>query len=73
MTWQNHGKVWHIDHIVPCIAFDLTKPIEQQICFNYRNLQPLLTHDNLSKGGKYELNDKINLYKKLGFDYEINT
>jgi predicted nucleic acid-binding Zn ribbon protein len=55
MTWNNHGfgdDKWHIDHIIPCDAFDLTKPEEQTKCFHYTNLQPLWQYDNLSKSNK---------------------
>ena len=55
MTWKNHGlKGWHIDHIIPCSAFDLTKEEEQKKCFHYSNLQPLWWEDNLKKGNKVE-------------------
>ncbi len=51
MTWENHGfKGWHIDHIIPCSAFDLTDLDQQKICFHYSNLQPLWWYDNLKKG-----------------------
>jgi len=53
MTKENHGK-WHIDHIKPCISFDLTDPEQQKICFHYTNLQPLWAEDNLKKGAKYD-------------------
>jgi len=49
MTRQNHGK-WHVDHIIPCASFDLTKPEQQVKCFHYTNLQPLWALDNLKKG-----------------------
>ncbi len=52
MSWDNYGD-WHIDHVKPCVLFDLSKPIEQRKCFNYKNLQPLWALDNLKKSAKY--------------------
>jgi hypothetical protein len=51
MSWDNYGK-WHIDHIIPCAFFDLTKPSHQKVCFNWQNLQPLWEKDNCAKGDK---------------------
>ncbi len=51
MSWDNYGD-WHIDHKLPCVSFDLSKPSEQQKCFNYTNLQPLWAKDNIRKGNK---------------------
>lgn len=52
MGWNNMGE-WHIDHIVPLAAFDLSLEENQRIAFNYKNLQPLWAKDNLKKGAKY--------------------
>jgi hypothetical protein len=53
MTWENYNKFgWHIDHIIPCASFDLSKPKEQTKCFHYTNLQPLWWYENLAKGAK---------------------
>ncbi len=59
MNWNNHSKTgWHIDHIIPCASFDLTKEEEQKKCFHYTNLQPLWAHENLIKGAKtIEMNE----------------
>lgn len=51
MNWKNYGKIWEIDHIIPCCKFDLNKPKEQYKCFHYTNLQPLTIYENRSKHG----------------------
>jgi hypothetical protein len=39
MTRKNHGR-WHIDHILPCASFDLTKPSEQENAFIIQTYSP---------------------------------
>ena len=58
MTWDNYGE-WHVDHIKPCSAFDLTDPEQQLQCFHYTNLQPLWAIDNLSKSDKWEGKEQL--------------
>ena len=64
MTQENYGPIWHIDHIIPCEAFDLTSEQEQRRCFNWRNLQPMFASENMSKGDKYDFDivKEIELY-----------
>lgn len=55
MTWDNNTKDgWHIDHIIPCTAFNLSDIEEQKKCFHFTNLQPLWASDNESKGSLHE-------------------
>ncbi len=49
MSWENYGKFWEVDHIIPCAAYDLTDLDQQLACFHYSNLQPLSVFDNRSK------------------------
>lgn len=52
MTWENHGPTgWHIDHIKPLSAFDLTDPAQVAEACHFSNLQPLHWQENLAKGG----------------------
>jgi hypothetical protein len=60
MTWQNYGKHWHIDHIVPLISSKSVKEIKR-LC-HWTNLQPLTAFENISKGSKLVLpNDNSEL------------
>ena len=54
MSWENYGGKdgWHIDHIIPCVAFDLSKSEDQKKCFHYMNLQTLWADDNRKKHTK---------------------
>ena len=50
MDWDNYGKLWEIDHIVPLCS---DKTLEGFIKLNhYTNLQPLLRDENKRKGRK---------------------
>lgn len=48
MSWGNYGD-WHIDHILPCAAFDLSDDGERKRCFHWSNLQPLWAAENYAK------------------------
>lgn len=51
MTWDNHGPVWHIDHIVPVafFSFETIQCPDFKACFALTNLRPLWKGDNLTK------------------------
>ena len=53
MSFDNYGE-WEIDHIRPCVSFDLTDPKQQKECFHFSNLQPLWKSDNARKCGRWE-------------------
>lgn len=49
---ENHGKEWHIDHVIPISKFDLTDESQQLLAFNWRNTMPLSANENLTKNNK---------------------
>ena len=51
MSWRNYGD-WHIDHIMPCAIFDLSRPEHQRRCFHFSNMQPMWARDNFTKNAK---------------------
>lgn len=76
MSWDNYGKYtfgndtsgWHIDHIIPCAAFNLEDEFERNACFYYQNLQPLWGKDNIVKSDTFDTKEKeeyLELYKNL--------
>jgi len=53
MSWDNWTKDgWHIDHIIPLAAFDLTDREQVKQACHYTNLRPMWAEENLSKGAK---------------------
>jgi hypothetical protein len=51
-TWENHGKLWHIDHIFPIVKANLDDPVEVLAVSNYRNLRPISVAENKAKKDK---------------------
>lgn len=54
MTWENYGKSWHIDHIIPKSAFNYEKPEDEDFkrCWALKNLRPLEALENFKKNAK---------------------
>jgi hypothetical protein len=63
MSWNNYGEIWVLDHIVPCRLFDMMEEREMKLCWNYKNVMPLLKSDNLYKEG--EMSFALNLLSLL--------
>lgn len=54
MTWDNYNfQGWHIDHIIPAKAYDLTNSEQRNKYRHYTNLQPLWKDENLAKAGSF--------------------
>ncbi len=53
MTWENHGDIWEIDHILPCASFDFTQEGDLEKCFHYSNHQPLFKTTEIAESFGY--------------------
>ena len=70
MSWDKYGYYYtdsdgekqlgfHIDHIIPCSAFDLTNAKELFLCFHWKNCQPLWGNENMGKKNTYMEKEKV--------------
>jgi len=73
MNWENFGEVWQLDHILPINSFDMSSPVDKQICFHWTNLQPLNSYENRQKSDKlllhYYFNNIVNVFRFCKTDY----
>ena len=65
---DNHGKEWHIDHVIPISKFNLDNVQEQYLAFNWRNTMPLSCKDNLAKNNKL-IKEQIGFHLQKLRDY----
>lgn len=66
MSWRQ-AHMFHIDHRIPCAAFNMENELDKRVCWWYKNLQPLWIKDNLIKRDKYKEEDKQALIKEWIF------
>lgn len=52
-----HGD-WHIDHVIPCAAFDHTIEKEIKACWNFKNLRALWGTENIKKSSAFDETEK---------------
>ena len=68
---ENHGEIWHIDHVIPLSKFNLQDSTQQLLAFNWRNTMALSKKENLSKNNKIVSAQIAKHYTKL-IDYHNN-
>ena len=75
MKWSNRGTKWHLDHIVPLTAFDLTKKSECLNAIHYTNFQALEPEVNRKKYNNVPEPKPLNMAEKIDlyFAQQQNT
>lgn len=65
MSWENHGNIWEIDHVIPCNNFDFTKEKNLYKCLGWFNLLPVLKSYNRQKSNKILKHDILKLQLRV--------
>lgn len=52
MSWENYGKEWEVDHILPLSSFDMGDPEQVKFAWALANLRPLWKVLNRQKKDK---------------------
>jgi len=71
LGWNNFGKKWQFEHIIPVNYFDQTNEEELRLCWNFINLRIEPFHPSNNRGGRLDiLGAKAyfsDLYLKTGY------
>lgn len=67
MTLDNHGKLWHIDHLIPVSRFQFTtaEDPEFRVCWSLNNLVPRWITDDIAKAHGSNQRGNLNKGNKL--------
>ena len=67
MSWDNYGKEWDMDHVIPTSILNFSIEKNIKFCYNWTNFRPSKKSDNMSKSNKLYINyilNQINDVKK---------
>ena len=79
MSWDNYGKEWDMDHVIPTSILNFSIEKNIKFCYNWTNFRPLKKSDNMSKSNKlyfnYILNqiNDVKKYIKNNTNYEYQS
>lgn len=55
MNWENFGKQWQFDHIVPVSYFNMEEDTDLFLCWNFINIRPEPLEEEAERQGKVDL------------------
>jgi len=65
MNWDNFGKEWQFDHIIPVVYFDYADKNELKLCWNFTNLRVEPIHLNKNRGHRVDVLAAKSYFKEL--------
>lgn len=71
LSWDNYGKKWQFDHIVPVVYFDFDKEEDLKLCWNFINIRVEPIDLNRNRGNRVDVLAVkayfLQLFDKTGF------
>lgn len=65
MEWENFGRNWQFDHIIPVIYFDFSEENDLKLCWNFTNLRVEPVQFNKNRGNRVDVLAAKAYFKKL--------
>ena len=65
LGWDNFGKAWQIDHIVPVTYFDFSDERELRMCWNFTNLRVEPLQWNKNRGSRVDVLGAKSYFREL--------
>lgn len=65
LGWDNFGKEWQFDHIIPVTYFDFTEEQELKMCWNFTNIRVERIQKNKDSGARLDVLAAKGYFKRL--------
>jgi hypothetical protein len=63
--WDDFGKKWQFDHIIPVTYFDFSDETDLKLCWNFINLRVELIELNKNRGNRVDVLAARNYFREL--------
>ena len=63
--WDNFGKMWQFDHIIPVTYFDFSNEEDLKLCWNFTNIRVEHFPKNNNRGNRLDVLAAKNFFKGL--------
>ena len=64
-SWEDFGKKWQFDHVIPITYFDFTSEEELKLCWNFTNLSIEHFEENKNRGDRIDIIGAKKYFKEL--------
>lgn len=65
LNWDNFGKKWQFDHIIPVTYFDFANEDELKMCWNFTNIRVEKFQLNKDRGNRLDVLNAKNYFNEL--------